>query len=278
MYFIARQIRAEIAFLAGLIVAFDPAITAFSLMVMTESLFLFIITCFTFVFMRYLRTASVRLLADSAVLLVAAVYVRPVAYFLGVPVALFIFYFWGRKWRRALGHALVFSVVVCGLLGLWHYRNHAHNRRNCFSEISSTVDNVGLYKSYGRNKDESTKGWPPVAYYVNVTARSVVALFTRPESFKYWGLRPLTVGGKIFSYPWIAFWFSGFIVGLARMNTDKRFHFLLWVIGYFTVTTVAATMWNASPRFRVPMMPFIAVISAAGLDMLYRWIKVRRSV
>ena len=126
-----------------------------------------------------------------------------------------------------------------------------------------------MYKSFERNNDPISKGLPPAAYYCNVTARCFLSLFTRPATFKYFGNRALTVAGKIFSYPWIAFWMAGLLVGLAKMRGNVNYYFLAFMIFYFTATTIVATMWGSGPRFRIPMVPFIAILSAYG------WQKIR---
>jgi hypothetical protein len=41
-------------------------------------------------------------------------------------------------------------------------------------------------------------------------------------------------------------------------------YFQLFTILYFTIVSIAGGMWVVGERFRVPIMPFIAVISAYG--------------
>lgn len=94
---------------------------------------------------------------------------------------------------------------------------------------------------------------------------------TRPVSLKYYGYKILTAMGKVYEYPWIAFWFTGWLVGLAKINDDRRLHALVWAAFYFIIVTVVASFWGTCARFRVPIMPFIAILSAYGWYQLKGW-------
>jgi hypothetical protein len=259
-----------LAKLAGFIVLFDPAVTVFSLMLMTEALFLVMMSLFLFLFVKYMNRRSIKYLLFSGAALAAATYVRPISYYLGTLIAIFVLYIWGiRGWKKALVHSLVFFLTVYSLIGIWHYRNYRHTGKNRFSTISDgTVSCAGIYKSYTRNEDEVSKGLPPWAYYANTFSRTFLSLMTRPETYKYWGMKPLTIAGKAFGYPWVVFFMIGLVAGLAKMNRDKRLHLAVLVMFYFIAATIGGAFWGASARFRVPMVPFIAVIAAYGWNNL----------
>jgi 4-amino-4-deoxy-L-arabinose transferase-like glycosyltransferase len=263
VYGTAGRIDPDAAVLAAAIIAFDPAITVSSLMLMTETVFLFLMALFLCLFIRYRESTTLRLIIAIALTIAAAAYVRPIGYFLGAATALFMIYDRSGGPKKAIVHAIVLLTVVYSLLGLWQARNYRRNGNSAFSTVTGATDKDGLYKSYARD-GKARRTASPSAYYINCGSRAVLALFTRPESFKFWKMKPLTVAGKIVSYPWIVFWMSGFLVGLGKTGSDRRFHFLVWIILYFAVIKVAGTMLFESARFRVPMMPFIAVIAASG--------------
>ena len=272
IYRAAILIDERLGFLSTLIVLFDPAITVYSLILMTESLFVFFISLFAWMFVRYLKGREIWFLIYAVLSLVAATYVRPVGFYLGGVVAFFIIYeAMISKSYRFIKHAIIFFILFYSLIALWQYHNYARYKDFTFCNIgNATIVAEGIYKSYERNKDPYSKGLPPAAYYMNVASRSFLSVMTRPESFKYFKNRALTVAGKVFAYPWIGFWMIGLIAGLFSMKQNPYFQFLALIILYFVVVTVGGTLWGAGPRFRVPMMPFIAILASFGWMSLFK--------
>lgn len=271
-YKTAVNIDSRLGFLSALIILYDLPSTIYSLMVITESLFLFFISLFMFSFVLYLKDFRARILLLSALILAISVYIRPVSYFLGMAMVGFIFYanvFKHFRIRRAAIHCLIFFITVYGITGLWQYRNYKRFKETKFSSIdNATVREYGILGSYARNKDEISRGMPPLPYYLNVTSRQLMSLMTRPGNMKYFNSKKLKVAGMVVGYPLMVFWLTGFLFGL----TNKRnlaFEFLTFVTLYFICISIAAITWGVSPRFRVPMMPFIAILSASG------WLKIR---
>jgi hypothetical protein len=160
-------------------------------------------------------------------------------------------------------------VTLHSLLFPWQWRNYIHFGKFEFSDVAgSTLRSTGMYKSYERNQDLKSQGLPPLPYYLNASSRCLLSLLTRPVSLKYFGSKPLKAAGKIYSYPWIMFWLAGILLGLRGAGKDICYPFLAVVILYFIFTSVIAAMWIADARFRVPMMPFIAILSAYGWSSL----------
>ncbi len=265
-YKAAFEIDNKIAFLGAAIVLFSLPITVFSLMLLTESLYLFLISLFMLAFIRYLKNRKTKLIVLSGVLLAAATYVRPISYYLGGGLAVFVFYVnIPDKFKKAILHAILFLAVTYGLLGIWQLRNYIHFHQNTFASIiQENYKAFGIFHSYLTNKDPLTRGWPPIPYYVNVTWRCFLSLMTRPGSLKYLHFPVLTVAGKVIGYPWVVFWMTGFLLGLTKIRRNVYYQFILCVILYFVFITIAGQMWCSGERYRVPIMPFIAIISAAG--------------
>jgi 4-amino-4-deoxy-L-arabinose transferase-like glycosyltransferase len=265
-YKVAFEIDHKIAFLGAAIVLFSLPITIFSLMLLTESLYLLLISLFMLAFIHYLKNRETKLILLSAILLAAATYVRPISYYLGGALAAFIVYVnVPDKLKKAILHATLFLAVTYGLLGIWQLRNYIHFHQNTFASIIQENCKVsGIFHSYSTNKDPLTQGWPPIPYYVNVTWRCFLSLMTRPGSFKYLHFPILTIAGKVIGYPWVVFWMTGFLIGLTKIRRNIYYQFILCVILYFVFTTIGGEMWYSGERYRVPIMPFIAIISAAG--------------
>jgi hypothetical protein len=270
VYRAAALIDSRIALLSAVIILFDPPITIFSMILLTETLFLFMMSVFMYCVVRYLKDRSILFIVFSAMALAAATYVRPISYYLGIPMAAGIIFFnlRGNAWK-AISHALLFVIIVYGLIGVWQYRNFMNYGKATFSGIEkSNLNDQGIFKSYTRNRDPYTKDMAPAPYYVNVSVRCAMSLMTRPGNFKYFRCEWLTVAGKIVAYPWMAFWLAGFLLGAFRTGRNIYLLTALLIIIYFATTSIGGVMWNVSERFRVPMMPFIALISAYG------WISV----
>ena len=272
-YKTALEIEPKIAFLSAAIILLDPPITIFSLTILTESLFLLLISLFMFNFVRYLKNRNLNSAIYSALTLALATYVRPVSYYLGFAIALFMIYASRNKgFKRALTNAAIFTLIVYSILGIWQVRNYIRRNDPAFSRAGK--DNIcskGLFKSYSRNIDPYTKGMAPLPYYVNVSFRSLMSLMTRPGNLKYFKSDILTSVGKVLAYPWMVFWLAGLIWGIIKTRHSIYTQFMLLVIVYFVVTSIGALMWDVCERLRVPMMPFIAIISAYG------WVSLRNS-
>jgi hypothetical protein len=202
----------------------------------------------------------------SALILAVATYVRPVSCYLGFAVFFFILYAnIGKVFWKYLKHAVIFIVIVYSIIGLWQVRNYV--RLHDFSFCSAgghDLKYMGLFKSYARDTDPYTKGMAPLPYYINVSFRSLMSVMTKPGTFKYFGSDMLTVAGKILGYPWMAFWLTGFIIGVIRMKQNICIQFMLFTAFYFIAASIGAQMWIMGDKLRVSIMPFIAIISAYG--------------
>ncbi len=271
VYRTALEIDRGIALLSVVIILFDPPITIFSLTILTETLFLLLISLFMLSFTLYLKHRRIKYIIFSALLAAAATYVRPVSYYLGLALILFILCMSKKgELKKYIIHAMVFGVVVYSLLGAWQARNYFKYNDTAFSSAGRhNLSTQGLFKSYARNKDSYTKNMAPFPYYVNVSFRCLMSLMTRPGNFKYFQSEGLKVGSFIFSYPWMVFWLSGFLMGAFRIKRNIYLWFMLLVAVYFIITSIGALMWGVGERLRVPMMPFIAIISAYGWRVIH---------
>ena len=124
-YKTALEIDQRIALLSMAIILFDPPITIFSLTILTEVLFLFLISLFMLCFTLYLKHRKIGFIISSALILAAATYVRPISYYLGFAVSFFILYADRKeKLKKAFAHAFIFLLTVYSLLGAWQVRNY----------------------------------------------------------------------------------------------------------------------------------------------------------
>ncbi len=266
--------------ISALIVLWDPGTTIYSLMILSEPLFLFLMTIFMYVFIHFLKSRNLGWLFLSAVLLVICAYVRPVNYYLAIPVAIFAGYTAKNQLpiKMILIQVLAFLIFIYILIGLWHLRNYHHFKKPIFSSITQvTVYGTGLLWSYQKCRDLVANGLPPWGYLCYVTVRRWIGLFTRPGSFKYFQSERLKIIGASFGYPFMILWMMGFLWGITHMQGRPEFLFLFLILLYYTSVLIVGTLFGVNPRFRIPMMPSIAILSSYGWVLMgsqwRNWIK-----
>lgn len=118
LIFSASERRKKIGLWAAAIFGFYPDLIEISAMLMTETLYLFLICLLIYVFFRYLRRSGVYSAVGFGLVAGLAILARPPALFL-IPVILF--YFWRKKlWRQAILFLLVLFMVFVP----WTWRNY----------------------------------------------------------------------------------------------------------------------------------------------------------
>ena len=300
-YKTAVSVDHRLGYLSALIVLYEPPVTIFSLMLLTEALFLFLISLFMLVFISYLREEKIKWLILSSLILVMATYVRPVSYYLGVVICVFIIYAVRQtSIKKSFAHALIFFIIIYSLLGIWHFRNYQVSSHNTFC-YRSNLDYEEISENFSKNDDPFAQKIGPVFNSLNVFSRSLLRLMTSPGSFKDFNSPFLKEVLKILAYPWVVFWLIGFLFGIGKIENNfypvprnapcfsagggcalgastgsgVYFQFMLWVIVYFICVPIFNIPWSVGPRFRVPMVPFIAILSANGWMRLIYLIKNR---
>ena len=136
--------QAPIALAAALLFAIDPMSVFFNRYLLTETWFTFLITVFLYFLLRYLRQRSGKYLLTAGVLLAAAAFVRPAAYFLPLAVCLGLLAFGFRhreERRKIVLQAVAFFVLSMSPLVAWQARNWALTGYSGFSAITD----INLY-------------------------------------------------------------------------------------------------------------------------------------
>ncbi len=269
-YKAASVIDQKIALLSALIVLYSPPITIFSLQILGDILNLFLLSLFMLTFIRYLQTKRTNLIMLSAIPLALATYVRPVSYYFCLAMAIFIVYanIRGKFWR-GIFHALIFLIIAYGIIGIWLLRNYMHFGRYIFTNIQSDYKSFPIFENYAKTDASLGKTVAPVFSYVNAAWHCFLSLMTRPGSLKYFHNYTLTVIGKILGYPFVVFWWIGFLAGISKVRSSIYFQFILFMIAYFVFVTIAVVARSSGERYLLPIFPLIAIVSAAG------WIKLK---
>jgi len=268
VYKAAYELDKKIALLAAFIFLFDLPVTMTSLLLLSESLYTVFMAIFMYLFLKYLRTRNVYTLIFSAAALVAATYIRPISYYLGFCMAAgLLFSLPAVNFKKAIAHCLIFLIAFYSLTGIWNYRNYIRTGDAEFSIIGKQdLQNMGLPHKYAREIRSKDIKMSPVLYYTAQAAESINIFFTRPGTLKYLRSLPIKILSKIYGYPWVVFW----IIGLFFARYDKLTHlFMLLTILYFMAVSVVGVGLCVGSRFRVPVMPMISVLSAAGWMVIY---------
>jgi len=261
----------QVGLLSAAIVLLDLPTTIFSSMVLTESLHLFVFSLCIFAFVKYINHRKIFWLAGAAILLVITVYIRPVGYYLGTAVAGYTLYLWGRNIATGLIHAILVLVLVYGLLGIWQYHNLKVFDKFIFSNIdNATVHMNGVIGRYSRETDPKLKAMPAPLYYVVSVGDNFLDLMTAPGNMKDFHSKGWKIFGEGFGYLFVVFWWIGLIAGLVFCRDDLVGQFLVLVLVYLMAISIVSTGWHVTPRFRVPMLPSIAILSARGWMALFK--------
>jgi len=265
-YKIAVEIDPRLGILSMVIALFDPPTSIYSLKILTEALYLPLLFLFIYISMRYFKSGKMRLVVLSALVLAMATYVRPIGYFLGFGVAIFMIYANSLgDLRKTLVHAAVFLAIFYSFLGVWQIRNYYRSATSSFSSVGErNFKRISLDKSAEKNNNYFVLG----VNYANCASQSFINLLTLPGSLKYYKSKPYMILGKIIFYPWMVFWLIGFLAGCVKIRGNIYYQFLLWIMLYFVAVTVINISDVAGERFRIPMVACIAVISAYGWSVI----------
>ena len=167
----------------------------------------------------------------------------------------------------------ILLVLVYVAIGPWILRNEARVNERIFSSIHrASVFKDGIWRSYARNKKDRQipEGIGPARYYLTSVARSLSGLMTTPGTLKGFHSDGLKSIGKVLGYALMSFWLLGWISGLSQLPGRHILAFYLYISVYFILTTVAGALLCATSRFRVPIMPYISILSAYGWEKISR--------
>ncbi len=149
VYLTARQLAGQTAARwAAALCALSGLYFSLSFAVLTEVLCTFLLSWFVYITIRLMQDPRPPLLLGSALLLAAAVYVRPAAYYFAFAAALMLVCFSaGRLIRCSVRNGLVFFLLPLALgLGGWQVRNYVQTGFGGFTS-------VGAYNLYIWNED-----------------------------------------------------------------------------------------------------------------------------
>lgn len=140
------------------LMALEPLSVEYSIRVLSETMFVFLLLLFLWQLLRCVEELDRRNVAIAAVILAAMAYVRPIAYWLALPVALILLMASARqglteqnavrsveshgvRWTRGVGRGALFLAIFVALVAPWQMRN----RRVANDAEFSSIANKNLY-------------------------------------------------------------------------------------------------------------------------------------
>lgn len=159
------------------LMALEPLSLEYSIRVLSEALFVFGLLLFLWQLLRCVEDLDWRSVALAAAILAAMAYVRPIAYWLALPVALIFLLacarlgsaeknaVWsvelhGVRWSRAAGRGALFLAIFAALVAPWQMRNRQVANDAGFSSIANK--NLYFYEAgavLAQQSHESLEAW-----------------------------------------------------------------------------------------------------------------------
>lgn len=131
--------RVIIATLCAFLSAVEPLSIMFSTLIMSETLFAALITLLLYQLIKYFTDRSGKQLFFAAITLTAAIYVRPIGYYLPFLItALLLIWIVSKriKSKILIVNACILFVIVMGSVGFWQVRNYVKAGYSGFATVS----------------------------------------------------------------------------------------------------------------------------------------------
>lgn len=282
----------QVALLAALLLGLDVTSFSFSLMLLTETLFAFWVAAMLAAGIRLLtatRKAKWALLLGF--FLAMATLVRPIAYYLAFPLALgFLLFGWISRWewKATLGVAALIVLPFVLVVGGWQVRNYRvtwsaeYNiamhwterrleriREHPISSLRPFV--IGTVKTMGGPGEGMLLS---LVGYRGTSPSHDLAELPAGEYLRKWFTRPDIA---FLAFPlamlYLIVVYTGILTSVWRgvkAKNVRSVHLFMWgVLLYFALGSANFGMY-VNYRFRIPIMPILAVYAAWGITQVWR--------
>lgn len=309
----------RVALCAAWLFAFEPVAVTYSVRLLSETFFLVFLLLSLERLVVFLRTHELRTLVVGGLALTAAIFVRPIGYFLPFLVSGgFVLVFWREKtlrWRAAA----ILLVTTLPWLALWQVRNRIESGYGGFSSIAarnlyfySAVGvlaesegktlvaeqrELGYFDDAARSGGVAQLRWQSVAarrilgahrgiFFRQQLVGSAVVAFTpcatdllnllgaeqAPERVVQAGplraaggivrTRPLATALMAVFALWLLVLYLFAVRGIARNGMPKAAMALLFGVALYFLAASGGV--QAVGRYRLPVMPIVCALAAAG--------------
>lgn len=274
---------------ASISIVYFPFIKSAELL-LTELLFTFLLCLIVYYLFKIREDTRLKNYIILGLLLGSALLTKPVM--LLFPFFIMPIFFYSKK-NNIFDIFKKYTVVLlfCSLLVLpWITRNYIVYHK---FGIISTQTGITFYSSYrppegifgkfATEEDpviiEASKISSPVLYSDFLVKKTLEFITHNPAEILILEFKKILylwapfdweiVGGRWFNFIYAAllpFFALGFVLSLKEF---KRFYPVLLPIGYFQIMTL---LFYGSPRFRLPIEPYIFILSTIGIIVCWKWI------
>jgi 4-amino-4-deoxy-L-arabinose transferase-like glycosyltransferase len=305
IYLIARDVFSEkVGLIAGLLGAIYPFFIFFTGLILTETLFIFLLLClilflrkmtfnmrwdYTIFHMKWGYAVCTGILAGLSIL------IKPVmAYFLLFAFIIILAICNDRR-KLLLADGLLIFLIAGFVAAPWGWDNYKRSGKFIFL---TTGGGFTLYESNNPQADGGPGGekivWTEEMKSMNeieldryFKQEAVLFIKNNPRRFaelavikfrRFWSFTPNAGGYQSWKYKLISIIFDGPIVLLAvwqiiaARRRWKELVFLYLPVVFFTLLHVVIL---GSLRYRMPIMPYVIIFAANGVFRLFHW-KSRR--
>lgn len=295
IYALGREIGGEATGrLAGWLAAAYPFLFFFNAYILTETLFLFLLSLFTLLALRIQRTPRWRTVFVAGLILGLCGLTRPVLFPFLALVVVWALWFWRDRWRRGLAIALTIVMVSVAVVSPWMARNYRLWGRFVPGTTVTGIaliggNNLTIFHDPNRVGEWiRTRDFLPPAEYQRImqmpesdrdrwATREAVAFMRqhlwdempRATAYKlgrFWILPPVVEYSGRLHILWALFYLP--VLGLAiagLIATRRLFENLLMLYLQFAYFSAVAAVFYGSFRMRAPLEPYLVTFAAAGL-------------
>lgn len=287
IYAIKFQSKYLPALLTGIWMAFYPYFLHESTMMDSENFFIPLFIIFTFYFIDLnIKKLDWRTVAFGGLFLGGLAIIRPNAFYLVFFLVIWLFLFQDKPlqfWQDKIKIAALFLLCFFLILSPWIIRNYivfkdfiptntdameillASHNEITFTDPVVAGNYLGLYSVIGTKQYDALSSLERQNYLKNIMQKYWYKLpwlalhklkwlwHYSPKHPYHRNLRDDLVG--IFSY---GIFIPFFLIGFWQHCKEKKYQFLLWLVFYFSLVTVAT---YGCTRLRLPLDPFLLMIA-----------------
>jgi 4-amino-4-deoxy-L-arabinose transferase-like glycosyltransferase len=341
-YKIAMEVTSSsfIANAAALIIAIDVPSIVMNMLVLTETLFTFLLILGVFVFIKYLKTEKTKFLIMTALSCGLMILCRPIGFFIPFLFSLFAFYTKRKELKKAFSHLVIFGLITFLTITPWLIRNKTafghyflsvireHDMQNYqAAAIYAEVNHRSLPESQSILRWKTFKGFKgnannqPYEYARYIEDDAIKIAFANPQiliknhlvQFMHFFLKPcrayidiqlghwgigyntipkdypifkylfehnskLTISIVFFQLAILLIIYLSFFFGISYFKQNGNLFFLFLLVSLIFCFANLTLPYVTESRFRVPVMPYIAIISSSGIYYLKEWFRRKKSM
>ncbi len=295
VYSLGREISGEATGrLAGWLAVFYPFLFFYNAFILSETIFLFLLSLFTLLVFRIQRVPRQRTIFLAGLILGMCGLTRPVLFPFLALVAVWALWFWRDQWRRGLSIALAIVAVSVTVVSPWMARNYrlwgrfvpgttvtgialiGGNNLAIFDDPARVGEWIRArdflppkqYEQLMRMSESDRDRWATLeaVAFMRHHMWDEMPRATLYKLGRFWILPPVVERTGRLRILWALFYLP--VLGLATGGMIATRHLrrdLLMVYLQFIYFTAVTAVFYGSFRMRAPLEPYLVVFAAVGL-------------